>query len=109
MTQIDKELIVAIRHSLNVDLPEMITIELLEEKLAAQINDLIQSDFQQLLTILYRVDVNEAKLRQLLKEYPGADAGKIIAGLVIERQLQKIKTRREFNRRNENISDEEKW
>lgn len=78
------------------------------EKLAVFINDLINHDFQKLVNILYRVDVNEKKLKQLLKENPGSDAGRIIAELIIERQIQKIKSRRE-NKKQNDISDEEKW
>lgn len=77
--------------------------------LAATINELLLGNFQQLISILYRMDVSEAKLRLLLKENPGTDAGLIIADLVIERQAQKIKSRREFRQRDNDISEEEKW
>jgi hypothetical protein len=76
--------------------------------LAAQVNDLIENDFQQLISILYRIDVSEEKLRLLLKENPGTDAGLIIVNLIIERQLQKIESRKKF-KRNENAGDEESW
>ena len=76
--------------------------------LADKINELVNNDFQKLVSILYRVDVSESKLKNLLKENPGTDAGLIIADLMIERQEQKIKSRREY-KRNENISDDEKW
>jgi len=76
---------------------------------AEKINDLINNDFQKLILILYRMDVSEIKLKQLLKENPGTDAGPIIADLMIERQEQKIKSRQQFNKPDENISDDEKW
>lgn len=79
------------------------------QALAAKINELLLGNFQQLISILYRMDVSEAKLRLLLKENPGTDAGLIIADLVIERQAQKIKSRREFRQRDNDISEEEKW
>jgi len=74
-----------------------------------KINDLINNDFQKLVLILYRMDVSEIKLKQLLKENPGTDAGPIIANLMIERQEQKIRSRQQFNKPDENISDDEKW
>jgi len=54
------------------------------------------------------VDVNESKLKHLLKENQGLDAANIITELIIERQLQKINFRNEY-RNDENISDDEKW
>ena len=77
--------------------------------LAERINELINSDFQKLVSILYRMDVNEMKLKQLLKDNPGDDAGIIIADLMIERQAQKIKSREQHSKRDENIIDDEKW
>jgi hypothetical protein len=55
---------------------------------------LILSDFNALIGILYRIDVNEARLKELLKIKAGEDAGKIMARLIIERQWQKIQTRK---------------
>lgn len=79
-----------------------------KEELADKINELINSDFQKLVSILYRMDISEPKLKLLLKENPNVDAGLIIADLMIERQLQKAKSRQEY-KRDENISDDEKW
>jgi hypothetical protein len=59
--------------------------------------------------VLYRVDVNERKLRTLLKENQNEHAGNIIAELIIERQLQKIKTRKEYSKTQEDNTSEEKW
>jgi hypothetical protein len=108
MTEINTDLIPILRQSMEIDLPENISFDLLKEQLASHISFLIQSDFQKLVSILYKVDVSESKLKHLLKENQGFDAANIITGLIIERQLQKIKSRREY-RNNENISDEEKW
>lgn len=108
MSQTDPDLIPAIRQSLEIDLPENISMHELKQKLSIYINELIQTDFQRLVYILYRIDVNESKLKYLLKENAGDDAGMIIAELIIERQLQKIKSRQE-NRRDKTISDEEAW
>jgi hypothetical protein len=108
MTQIDTNLIPALNDSLQIDLPENISYEILKEKLSAHISHLIQSDFQKLVSALYRIDVREAKLKSLLKENPDSDAGKIIAELIIERHLQKIKSRKE-NKSTNIIPDDDKW
>ena len=83
---------------------DTVTLQLLAEK----INDLILNDFQKLVFILYRMDINETKLKQLLNENPQTDAGIIVARLMIERQEQKIKSRKE-QKPDTNISEEEKW
>ena len=77
--------------------------------LAERINQLINEDFEKLLNILYRVDVSEARLKQLLKENKGNDAGMIIAELLVERQLQKMKSRKESRQNENDIDGNEKW
>jgi hypothetical protein len=83
--------------------------ELTRQMLADRINELLNTDFQQLVSILYRQDINEPKLKLLLKENPGTDAGLIIATLMMERHLQKIKSRQQFSRRDNDINEDEKW
>jgi hypothetical protein len=80
-----------------------------ENFLAEKINGLIKDNFDHLIYILYRVDVNEAKLKQVLKDNPQEDAGQIIARLLIERQQQKILLRKQFTKKEEDINEEEKW
>ena len=73
-------------------------------ELSSNINHLIQNNFEKLVTLLYRIDVSESKLKYLLKENPNEDAGKMIAHLIIERQIQKIKLKKEMS---ENERDDE--
>lgn len=77
--------------------------------LAEKINYLIVNDFNKLIQILYRADISEQKLKGMLAENKSEDAGKLIAELFIERQMQKIRSRREHRRNQENISEEERW
>jgi len=62
----------------------------LNPALAAYINELILTNFERLVQLLYRIDVSEEKLKKLLRQNPESDAGVIIASLIIERQKQKI-------------------
>lgn len=78
------------------------------KELAAWVNDMILRDFTGLLNLLYRLDVSEEKIRNLLEEMQHEDAGKIIAAVMIERQLQKIKTKQQF-KQDENIPEEDRW
>ena len=82
--------------------------EALLRELEAQINWMILHRFDALVQVLYRMDVDERKLRSLLQEARGTDAAPIIAELMIERQLQKLRTRRQF-RQEDDIPEEDKW
>ena len=105
----EKELIENIKKDMAIILPDKISLKELEEALTIYANQLIQKDFQKLVTLLYRIDVSEAKLKYLLQLQTDENAGNIIAKLIIERQLQKIKSRQQFSKHNDNISEEEKW
>lgn len=104
----EDEIIQYINKDLGIDLPVCTGMAELRQQLAKYINDLIKRDFQKLVSYLYRIDVNENKLKNLLKQLPDEDAGNIIASLIIERQLQKIKTKMEFSSGTEDTK-EEKW
>ena len=78
-------------------------------ELAVEINQLILTNFERLVQLLYRIDVSEMKLKNLLKENPNEDAGKLIATLIVERQIQKLRYRSEHSSTNEEDTKEEKW
>lgn len=93
-----------------VALPEKITEETLLQLLAEKINDLIRNDFNKLLTLLYRIDIDERKLKAMLQEHSDKDAGMLIAVMVLERQKQKLASRKQFREDQHNAGDtEEKW
>ncbi len=81
----------------------------LKRSLSIYLNHLIITDFSRLLTLLYLLDVSEKKLSQLLHSNGSLNAGDLIADLVIERQLQKIETRKQFTAADKEIPDEERW
>lgn len=57
------------------------------------INELIKNDFSQLVQLLYRIDVSEAKLKNVLHTHPNEDAAKIISSLIVERLAATKKAR----------------
>ncbi|MBC9811998.1 hypothetical protein H9Y05_05850 [Crocinitomicaceae bacterium CZZ-1] len=66
-------------------------------ELSAYLNELVLSDFNQLVSILYRMDVSESKVRAALADASGTvSAGEIIARLLIEREQEKMEWRRKF-------------
>ena len=105
---VQTELIHILNTELNSELPQDISEENLLQRLSEFINHLIQTNFQQLVLILYRVDVSENKLKQLLQKDSDEDAAVIISKLIIEREIQKINSRNLFRHKND-ICDEEKW
>jgi len=108
MVSPDKNIVAALRISVGIDLQEGLSINELRNIIGGYINSLISNNFNKLISILYRLDINESKLKQLLATNAGEDAGMIIAELIIERQLQKIKTRSE-NNNNNIIPDDDRW
>jgi len=102
------DLIPDINQSLEISLPASISREELMEQLSAYVNHLINHNFEKLVYYLYRIDVDEKKMRGLLQRKEGEDAAGLIAELIIERQEQKIRSRNEFPA-DDNIPDEEKW
>jgi hypothetical protein len=67
------------------------------ERLAAYLNDLVLHNFNHLVSILYRIDVSEQKVRLALAQNPqNKTAGEIIAHLLLEREAQKIEFRKKY-------------
>ena len=64
--------------------------------LIARIEELAEKNIDKLMWLLYRVDVSERKLHETLKQTPPEQFAPVIADLIIERQIQKIKSRNEF-------------
>lgn len=104
-----KELVKEINHSLSLQLNDDILLDQLKAMMIARINKMIQTDFNGLVLVLYRVDVNEAKLKYLLSSNKESDAAAIIADLIIERQIQKMQSRKKFSQHNNDIPEDEKW
>jgi hypothetical protein len=106
MTIIPKELVPAINQSMEMEIPATGTLEQLREKLSVHINELINHDFEKLVFHLYRIDVDEARMRALLANKAGENAGGLIADLIIERQLQKLRNKERFK---QNTDPEGDW
>jgi hypothetical protein len=99
------EIVHIVNQSFDLETTESNFVQYLTER----INYLIVNNFNKLIYILYRADINEAKLNKLLAENKKEDAGKIIAALFIQRQLEKIKSREENKANTTDFSEEEKW
>ena len=79
-----------------------------KEDLINAINHLIQHDFNALVQILYRLDIDEKKLKLILQENKTEDAGVLITNMILHRQLQKEELRKQFKQQTD-IAEEDKW
>ncbi|HTM90936.1 MAG TPA: hypothetical protein VL095_00850 [Flavisolibacter sp.] len=80
----------------------------MKEHLLLYINHLLVHDFNKLIQILYRVDVSEQKLKEILAANPQTDAAILITELLVQRQEEKIKAKEAFKPNND-IPEEDKW
>jgi len=65
----------------------------IRRQLVGKIEHLLDFDFEQLMSILYRVDVDEQKVKEALRDHSPNETALILTELVMERQLLKVKTR----------------
>lgn len=91
-----------------MELQTIPTMDGLQSALATYINKLILNDFEKLVYLLYRIDINEKHIKQLLQEAT-TPAGETIAIAIIERQLQKIISRQNNTPPADSSCEEEKW
>ncbi|MGF7231034.1 hypothetical protein [Arachidicoccus sp.] len=95
---------------LNVPLlKESISEEDLVAKLSAIVENWIERDFNHLVEVLYRVDIDERVLKEKLNSGPLENTAEIIARLLLERQKQKLALRNQFHFSKGNIEEDERW
>ncbi|MFT3949667.1 MAG: hypothetical protein QM763_22070 [Agriterribacter sp.] len=105
----EREIIQSLQETLSLQVNNSLDEKELRYMITERINELIQHDFAQLIQLLYQVDINEAYLKKLLNEAGEKDAAEIIAELIIERQVQKLESRKRFKINDDEINEEEKW
>lgn len=75
----------------------------LKNILAVRITELLKTNLNELLRILYRIDVAENKVKNAFKCMSEEEIADQIAKLVIERQMQKVEIRRKYSGNNQDI------
>jgi hypothetical protein len=83
--------------SKHFDVPENITEAHLHEVLIKTFEYLIEDDFAKLLQVLYRADVDQYKLKELLENAEGKSSAEVIADAYIERQKAKVETWKRYS------------
>lgn len=80
----------------------------IKKDLSVYLNYLLINDFSALVQILYRVDVSEQKIKAVLKENTEANAGDLLAELLLQRREEKTAARNSFPSADA-PSNEERW
>jgi len=76
----------------NNSLPVQSDISLIKEHLRKKVEVMLEKNYERLMNNLYRIDVNEDKLNTVLKTTNPTELPSVIADLIIERQVQRIRT-----------------
>ena len=66
-------------------------------ELTRRVEILMTRDPRKFTNDLYRLDVSEARIKDLLRTATGVDVYEGLARLILKRELQKAKTRREYS------------
>jgi hypothetical protein len=94
---IQKDLLLDEEESL-VSVDETIDLNTLHEKLSLLVAYLLENDMHRLLNAMYRLDVSEAKFHEAMQSDSKEKAASRIADLIIEREMQKVKTRLHYKK-----------
>ncbi len=95
MNEVDKFTAQIVQRHFDLPVPDdaALSLEQIREALIEKLNFLLDHDFEKLLWILYRIDVSEQKAKEALADKSGQPPARVLADLIIQRQMQKAETR----------------
>lgn len=79
-----------------------------KEDLVKFIKHLMSTDFEKLVFLLYRIDVNENKVKQLLNTST-INSEELIAQAIIDRIAEKKITKEKYKQQQQDIDEDDKW
>ena len=71
--------------------------EALKKLLAKRLAEMIDHEFDNFVNALYRIDIDEAKVKKVLAKQPFSHALEEVAEMIIKRQIQKVITRKQYS------------
>jgi uncharacterized membrane protein YheB (UPF0754 family) len=80
---------------------ETMSHEELKRRLTVFISDLLESNFEKLCNMVYRHDVSETRFNEALQSGSMMEQAENISDLVIERELEKVKSRQLYRQQKE--------
>jgi hypothetical protein len=90
------ETLAALSDAFAVPVPASADLEAVRRFLAGKVAELLDRNPAMLMSILYRVDVAERDVKRALAEESPESMPRCLADLLIERQLQKLRLRRQY-------------
>ena len=88
-------------------LEETLSMEAVRNFLIKRITSLMESNIDLLMSALYRIDVYERNVKEAFSTSTPHQLPEVLADLVIERQIQKIRIRQSYRKAYSNSSFEE--
>ena len=73
-------------------LPAQVNMSLIRDHLIKRVTELMARDYDRFINSLYRIDVNESKVHEILYTKDKTRIPEKLADLIIERQLIRVKT-----------------
>jgi len=83
--------------SKDFDIPDQLAENQVRVLLIDAFAYLIDNDFPKLIQILYKADVDQYKLKELLETVEGSSSAEVIADAYIARQMAKIETWKKYS------------
>ena len=77
--------------------------EALKKLLSERIMDMIDHEFDRFVNLLYRIDISESKVKQALSEQPFSKGVEKVADMIIQRQMQKVATRKQYSSQRDDL------
>ena len=93
---VEKDFLLADSTSL-IPAADLHSLEEFKKHLTEKLKFLLDEKFDALVNILYRIDISEEKLSKLFTGKNRDSIPAVLADLIIERQLQKIRLRKLYN------------
>ncbi|MFN8414944.1 MAG: hypothetical protein U0U66_01290 [Cytophagaceae bacterium] len=82
-------------------------VSFLENQLKQEIQNRLESKFEDVVQMLYQLDVSESKVKQLFKPVPNTgELAELLTNLVIERIKKIIEYRQKYSNPNSGLLDE---
>jgi len=85
--------------SKDFDIPDNLSENQLRAAMVDAFAYLIDNDFPKLIQILYKADVDQYKLKELLEAVEGSSSAEVIADAYITRQMAKIETWKKYSQK----------
>lgn len=97
MSEDNKQVYEIISGNFELEKVNDITIEEIQRILTERIREMLDKNIEKLILILYRIDVSQKKADEIFNNPSKDEIASFLAKAVIERQLEKVRTRRKYS------------